>query len=102
MGRWSKFFIVPGRGRMQLCRPLWIIQLVNCLGTLTVERAIEPRVLLFMIKRRGACQGLEWAEHCARDGRQIELQFSAPQSLLHATKRRYSRVTSLMNVCSSS
>lgn len=66
-----------------------------------MERAPSRVLLLFMIKRRGACQGLEWAERGVRDGRQIELQFSAPQSLSHATKRRYSGVSSLMNVCSS-
>lgn len=53
------------------------------------------------MKRRGACQGPEWAEHCA-DGRQIELQFSAPQSLLHATERRYTRAAGLMNARASS
>lgn len=48
-----------------VCRPLCIIQLVNCSRPVAAERATERVVLLFMMKRRGACRGLEWAERRA-------------------------------------
>ena len=45
-----------------VCRPLCTIQLVNCSRPIAAKRATEHVVLLFMMKHRGACRGLEWAE----------------------------------------
>lgn len=84
-----------------VCRPPCIIQLVNCSGPVTAERAIEPRGVIIYDEARRCLPGAGMGCTLHGDGRQIELQFSAPQSLLRATKRRCAGVSSLMNACSS-
>lgn len=54
----------PRARRADACRPPCIIQLVNCSGPVTLKGPSSHVVLLFMMKRGGACQGLEWAARC--------------------------------------
>lgn len=75
-------------------------QLVNGSGPVAAERAVGRVLLLFMMKRRGACRGRSGLS-AVRAGRQIELQFSAPQCLLPAQSAG-AQGHPPMNACSSS
>lgn len=47
-----------------MCRPLCVIQLVNCPEPVPAGRTIQPRGVIIYDEARGACQGLEQAELC--------------------------------------